>query len=277
MGILEEMRDLLKSIDANVAKIVNQNPDPPIEKDWPNKPANFRTLSESYCSGLIDGQYGDDWIPNGDGWKIVNNVPPGTIYPPDYPPFSNTPRGYSLNGTGCYDFVYPRGMRLGTAPSTIYFGYGGNGYEALWTHEVYFGAVFKMVKPFDLNAVGNKLMFIFNGGGGSGGQMFVSVGTDELLHAWPEFPNLAPDQVNWHGTTKVTQGDWHCLEWYTNQESGEMKIWLDNNLEIHEPNKCKNEVVIDMVQLSPTFGGNGEEFKRWEDHLLFEKIIICKR
>src|SRR5207245_972357 len=130
--------------------------------------------------------------------------------------------GDPFSTASVYDFVYPQGMVEGSAPATVYYN--------LSASEVYAGFWWKPSSPFDLGPNGNKIAFLFNGGGGAGGQQFLILRPDGRLHVLPEYPGdyrwRAPN-VN---ATLVTLGVWHRVEWYASK-AGTLKWWLDGVLQ----------------------------------------------
>jgi hypothetical protein len=168
-----------------------------------------------------------------------------------------------------YDFVYPAGMVEGTAPSTVYY-YGLN------ADEVYAGFWWKASSPFDYGPNGNKLAFIFNGGGSAGGQQFLILKSDGLLHMLPEYPGdyrWRPPNVN---ATVVTLGQWHRIEWFTNRITGALKWWLDGVLQ-GSYTDVTSSYKFDMFQFSPTWGGNSGARKKQTDHYWFDHAHLSKR
>src|SRR5204862_3223387 len=131
-----------------------------------------------------------------------------------------------------YDVVYPEGMVEGVAPTTVYYPRSASGTtarlrrmlgidrEGLASPEVYVGLWWKPSSPFDLGPNGNKIAFLFNGGGAAGGQQFMILMPDRRLHVLPEYPG----DFHWRDpnvhATEVTLGAWHRIEWYCQLSSG---------------------------------------------------------
>jgi hypothetical protein len=167
-------------------------------------------------------------------------------------------------------------MRLGTAPSTVYKAWSA---AQNWGYrEIYCAWWGKLSDPYDFDNVGQKMTFLFNGGGGVGGQAFMSIGTDMRTYVMPEYPDPPPigpayhiRTVNQPDVVLYTPGVWHLSEWYlklpvTNDPANSLlRWWLDGKLQ-GEYNDVWNAYPMDMFQFSPTFGGNGEFFKQWDDH-----------
>ena len=168
-----------------------------------------------------------------------------------------------------YDFVYPQGMVEGNAPATVYF-------AGLNNSEVYVGFYWKASSPFDTGPDGNKIAFIFNGGGSAGGQQFLILKPDGMLHVLPEYPGVYKWRDPNVNATTVTLGVWHKVEWYTNVSTGVMKFWLDGVLQ-GSYTDVVNPVKFDMFQFSPTWGGNIGAIKKETDHYWFDQVHLAVR
>jgi len=237
----------------------------PVASSWPNEPTGMTLLSD----WGMDQQppfSGDVPIVGSSGWKIVSQASPGS------------PRGWvervldataPLSPSNVYDFVYPQGMVEGNAPGTVYF-------DGIGRKEVYAGFWWKASSPFDFGPDGNKIAFIFNGGGGAGGQQFIILLPDGKLHVLPEYPG----DFRWRdpnvNATTVTLGAWHRIEWYTNVTTGTMKFWLDGVLQ-GSYTDVKNTFNFDMFQFSPTWGGNIGAIKHERDHYWFDHVHLSAR
>jgi hypothetical protein len=292
MGILEEMRDLLISIDN---KLTLPTP-PPSNNKWPNEPnwTKKKVLADWDMTGSPDGLYGDD--PVGDqGFRLINNHPPGMLFGPDMgPEYDGTPCGYSLakelsdapySPRNTYDFVYPKGMRLGTAPSTVYKAWSA---AQNWGYrEIYCAWMCKISEPFDYSTNGQKMCFLFNGGGGVGGQSFICIAPDKRIAVMPEYPDPDPSSPAYRirypnqktGLVLMEPNTWRLIEWYqklpeenTPSESS-LKWWVDGMLQGNY-NDVWNKFPMDMFQFSPTFGGNGNVYKTEEDHFYVDHVRI---
>ena len=205
---------------------------------------------------------GDVAIAGSQGWRVVYEMTPGrangwveqSIDP-------SAPRSPS----SVYDFVFPEGMVEGHAPATVYY--------RLAAREVYAAFWWKPSVPFDVGPNGNKIAFLFNGGGAEGGQQFLILRRDGLLHVLPEYrgdfqwrsPNVS--------ATPVTLGAWHLIEWHVQLSTGTLKWWLDGSLQGHHTD-VRNDVAFDMFQISPTFGGNTGARKRQTDHYYFDHLRL---
>jgi hypothetical protein len=236
-----------------------------VTTSWPNEPSGMTVVSD----WGLDQQppfSGDVPIPGASGWKIVSQAAPGS------------PRGWvervidataPISPSNVYDFVYPQGMVEGNAPGTVYF----NGINK---KEVYVGFWWKASSPFDYGPNGNKIAFIFNGGGGAGGQQFLILMPDGKLRVLPEYPGdyvWRPSNVN---ATTVTLGAWHQIEWYSNVTTGVNKWWLDGVLQGSHTN-VTNSFNFDMFQFSPTWGGNTGARKAQTDHYWFDHVHLSIR
>ena len=141
--------------------------------------------------------------------------------------------------------------------------------------EVYVGFWWKASAPFDYGPNGNKVAFIFNGGGGAGGQQFMILKSDGKLHVLPEYPG----DFRWRdpnvNSTTVTLGVWHRVEWYATK-TGTMKWWLDGVLQ-GSYTDASNSFNFDMFQFSPTWGGNVGARKSETDHYWFDHVHLSVR
>jgi hypothetical protein len=232
---------------------------------WPNEPAGMTLLSDW---GLDQDPpfSGDVSIVGSGGWKIVSQASIGS---PRGWVVRTADAGAPLSPSNVYDFVYPQGMIEGNAPGTVYF----NGINR---KEVYVGFWWKASSPFDYGPDGNKIAFIFNGGGGAGGQQFIILKGDGKLHVLPEYPG----DFRWRdpnvNATTVSLGVWHRIEWYTNVTTGTMKYWLDGVLQ-GSYTDVTNSFNFDMFQFSPTWGGNIGAIKHETDHYWFDHVRLSAR
>jgi hypothetical protein len=248
------------------------NPEPPL--GFPNQPAHMTQVSDYMLDDTVEGKYGQD--PLGDGWIIVNNHPPGTIISGWGPPWDGSPYGWALSPAdnsapysppSVVDYVYPVGMVEGHGPCTIY--------RPVYGKEGYFGFYWKVSDPFDYCIVGTKICFFFCGTDqGDTGQEFLSMGTNGLLHAFPEFLPPVHDGQGVMGKTFVTLGVWHLIEWYTNIETGKLKVWMDNKLEI-EADYFTNPGRFVEIKVAPTLGGNNGGILKLENHYYYDHFRVA--
>ena len=135
------------------------------------------------------------------------------------------------------------------------------------------GFWWKPSAPFDVGPNGNKIAFLFNGGGDSGGQQFLILMPDGRLHVLPEYPN----DFRWRrpnvNATPVTLGAWHRIEWYAQLSTGTLEWWLDGVLQGSHTD-VRNAHAFDMFQFSPTWGGNTGARKRQTDHYWFDHLRL---
>jgi hypothetical protein len=204
-------------------------------------------------------------IAGSGGWRVVYEVAPGRASGwVEHTVDSLAPR----SSPHVYDFVFPEGMVEGYAPATVYY--------RLAATEIYAAFWWKPSAPFDLGPNGNKIAFLFNGGGASGGQQFLILRRDGLLHVLPEYRG----DFQWRSpnvnATPVMLGSWHFVEWYVQLSSGTLKWWLDGALQGHHAD-VRNDSAFDMFQLSPTFGGNTGARKRHTDHYYFDHLRLSIR
>jgi hypothetical protein len=249
----------------------------------PNEPAGLTVVSD-WGFDQEPPAVGDVPIPGSPDWSIVFGPPPG--------PLSGAVRltadpAAPSSPPGVYDFVYPQGMVEGTAPGTVYYPRGAEGLAArlrlfakgndgLGTNEVYVALWWKPSAPFDLGPNGNKIAFLFNGGGDAGGQQFLIMLPDQRLHVLPEYPG----DFRWRdpnvNATTVRLGAWHKIEWYSQLSTGTLKWWLDGVLQ-GSHSDVRNPHDFDIFKLSPTWGGNTGARKRQTDHYWFDHIRISVR
>ena len=237
---------------------------PPSEPAWPNEPAELTLLSDWGLDQAVPSA-GDVAIPGSSGWHVVANAAPGS------------PGGWAertldasapLSASQVYDFVYPQGMIEGEAPAAVYY--------PLTADEVYAGFWWKPSSPFDPGPNGNKIAFIFNGGGDGGGQQFIILKPDLLLHVLPEYPGDYRWRTPNVNATPVTLGVWHRVEWYTNRLNGTLRWWLDGVLQGSHTDVTPR-VRFDMFQFNPTWGGNSGARKRQTDHYWFDHVRLRAR
>jgi len=227
---------------------------------------------------------GDVAIPNSPGWSVVYGTPADPAY--GSVRLINDP-GAPLSPPGVYDVEYPKGMVEGTAPTTVYYPRSAGGIagqvgrllsagEGLGSPEVFVGLWWKPSAPFDLGPNGNKIAFLFNGGGATGGQQFLILLPDGRLHVLPEYPR----DFRWRhpnvNPTVVTLGTWHRIEWYANVRSGALRWWLDGTLQ-GSHDDVTNAYEFDVFKLSPTWGGNTGARKRETDHYWFDHVRLSVR
>jgi hypothetical protein len=200
------------------------------------------------------------------GWKVVYEKPSGWTYG-----FAErvADTAAPASPSNLYDFVYPQGMVEGNAPATVYF-------TNLNATELYAGFWWKPSSPFDYGPNGNKIAFMFNGGGGAGGQQFLHLQNDGRLHVLPEYPGDNRWRTPNVNPTVVTLGQWHRVEWYSNRVTGTLKWWLDGVLQ-GSYTDVFNSYSFDMFQFSPTWGGNSGARKRQTDHYWFDHVHLSSR
>jgi hypothetical protein len=265
----------------------SSNPAPPssgASTSWPHEPAGLRVVADwgfDQPPPLTD----DVPIPGSPGWSVVYGLPPdpanGTV--------ALVADGRApLSPPNVYDVVYPQGMVEGLAPTTVYYPRSSSGIaarvrrllgsdrEGLKSAEAYVGLWWKPSSPFDFGPNGNKIAFLFNGGGAEGGQQFLILKPDGRLHVLPEYPG----DFRWRdpnvNQTEVALGEWHCIEWYSNVRTGTLKWWLDGVLQGRHTD-VRNTYDFDVFKLSPTWGGNTGARKRETDHYWFDHVRISVR
>jgi hypothetical protein len=225
---------------------------------------------------------GDVAIPDSPDWSVVYGTPPG----PDRGWIRRvTDPSAPMSPPYVYDFEYPKGMVEGVAPGTVYFPShpGRLGAHLPWSSspladadEVYVGFWWRPSSPFDTGPNGNKIAFLFNGGGATGGQQFLIMLPDKRLHVLPEYPG----DYRWRkpnvNATEVTLARWHRIEWHAQLSTGTMKWWLDGEMQGSHTD-VTNPQKFDMFQFSPTWGGNTGARKRETDHYFFDHVRVSVR
>lgn len=236
----------------------------PGDGSWPNEPPGL-TLRTSWGFDAELPTAGDVPIPGSAGWNVVyersSSVARASVQRVSDP-------GAPFSPSSVYDFVYPEGMVEGTAPATVYY--------TLTAREVYAAFWWKPSAPFDLGPNGNKIAFLFNGGGDAGGQQFLMLRRDGLLHVLPEYPGDFRWRAPNISPTAVTLGAWHRIEWYADCSTGALKWWLDGVLQ-GSYSDVRNPFDFDMFQFSPTWGGNTGARKRQTDHYWFDHVYLSAR
>ena len=231
---------------------------------WPNEPPGMTVLTDWAMDQAVPGS-GDVPIGGSLGWRVVHEVTSGST------------RGRAEQGRDAtapfsppnvYDFIFPAGMLEGYAPATVYYPFDAR--------EVYVGFWWKPSSPFDLGPNGNKIAFLFNGGGSTGGQQFLILRRDGLLHVLPEYRGDFRWRTPNVNATPVALGSWHLIEWYAQLSNGTLRWWLDGVVQ-GQYDDVRNATAFDMFQLSPTFGGNTGARKRQTDHYWFDHLRLSIR
>lgn len=242
-----------------------------LDTGWPNEPEGL-TLLTDWGLDQEPPNAGDAFIGGSPGWSVVT---PRGFSPAEgfTAPQGRMQRSKDTSARQSppfvYEMIYPEGMIEGRAPATIY-------YAPLGAREVYAGFWWKPSSPFDLGPNGNKIAFLFNGGGDRGGQLFIALLPDRRLHVLTEFPH----DVSWRhpnvSSTRVELGEWHQIEWYCNLSTGVVKWWLDGEL-LGSHQNLSNPVPFDMFQFSPTWGGNSGARKQQTDRYWFDHVRLSVR
>jgi hypothetical protein len=231
---------------------------------WPNEPPGLTVLSD-WGFDQIPPTADDLPIPGSPGWHVFNQLPPGSAQ--GWAQRSADPTA-PLSPSSVYDFVFPEGMVEGTAPSTIY-------YDGFSADEVYVGFWWQPSSPFDFGPNGNKIAFLFNGGGATG-QQFLMLRPDGRLHVLPDYPG----DFRWRepnvNATVVTLGVWHRIEWYSRRSTGTLKWWLDGVLQ-GDHHDVSHPHPFDLFEISPTWGGNIGARKLQTDHYWFDHVHLSVR
>ena len=223
---------------------------------WPNEPVGLTVLTDWAEDAVVGG-----------GWRNAYPV--------------SLAKGYVSivrDGTARWSppnvlqFFYPIGFPTGVAPATVY-------YDMAATKELYAGFWWKASNPWQDNAAGNKIAFMFAQSGD--GQMFImmnGVGAPRHLVVTTEFPgdnrNLWPNVSN----PDVTLGVWHRIEWSAkysttgSSRDGIVQWWLDGvRVGSYTDVQLPGDAGFLDFQFSPTFGGTGpvktENDYYWVDHV----------
>jgi len=259
--VLAIARDAAGNVATSSISVNVNNVTASTDPNWPNEP------------GLVPIS---DWFfdsapsPSGDvpigasGWNVVANAAVGS--PRGWATLTSDPS--APGGSTVFDFVYPQGMVEGNAPATVYHNVRGD--------QMYVGFWWKPSAPFDYGPNGNKVAFMFNGGGGAGGQSFLILNTSGTLSVLPEYPGSTTWRMPNVSATPVSLGQWHRVEWYANRLTGALKWWLDGVLQ-GSYNDAPNPYPFDMFQFSPTWGGNVGARKAQTDHYWFGHVHLTVR
>jgi hypothetical protein len=232
---------------------------------WPNEPAGMVLRSDWGMDQALPTA-GDVPIPGSPGWRVVGNSPSGSSG--GWAVRMSDP-GAPFSSPNVYDFVYPQGMVEGDAPATVY-------YPSLGANELYVGFWWKPSSPFDYGPNGNKIAFMFNGGGQTGGQQFLILKPDGRLHVLPEYPGDYQWRTPNVNATFVTLGAWHRIEWYSHRTNGTLKWWLDGVLQGSYTDVTSGHA-FDEFKFSPTWGGNSGATKDQTDHYWYDHVRLSTR
>ena len=232
---------------------------------WPNEPPGLRLVADWGLDSAPPAS-GDVPIPGSGGWRVVANRAVNSSR--GWVQLAADPGG-PASAPSVYDFVYPEGMVEGDAPATVY-------HNNLAARAMYVAFWWKTSAPFDRGPNGNKIAFMFNGGGDGGGQTYMALHPDGRLHVLPE----SPGDFRWReplpGAAVVSPGDWHLVEWFADLSDGTLKWWFDGAL--HGSHRdFTNTHDFDMFQFSPTWGGNTGARKRHTDHYWFDHVRLSIR
>jgi hypothetical protein len=232
---------------------------------WPNEPAGFSVVTDW---GMDEPLPAPDDVPivGSPDWNIIADSAQAALGQAIVQ--LSTDPGAPFSPPNVYDFIYPKGMVEGNAPATVY--------RLLTADAVYAGMWWKPSSPFDMGPNGNKIAFLFNGGGASGGQQFIILTPGGVLSVLPEYPGDYRWRTPNVTATPVRLGAWHKLEWFADRQSGALRWWLDGILQ-GSYNDAPNPVPFNMFQLSPTWGGNSGAVKRETDHYWFDHVHVSAR
>ena len=229
---------------------------PPASGGWPDEPVGLTVLTDWAEDAVVGGGWGNAY-PVSLAKGYVSIVRDGTARwsPPNV-----------------LHFFYPIGFPTGVAPATVY-------YDMAATKELYAVFWWKASNPWQDNAAGNKIAFMFAQSGD--GQMFImmnGVGAPRHLVVTTEFPgdnrNLWPNVSN----PDVTLGVWHRIEWSAkysttgSSRDGIVQWWLDGvRVGSYTDVQLPGDAGFLDFQFSPTFGGTGpvktENDYYWVDHV----------
>jgi TolB protein len=247
----------------------------PAASAWPNEPANATLISDWAMNNPPTHrphpfQPTDEPISGSPGWGVVYEEPVGPDLPATDVVLGTDPSALMSPDT-VYDFVFPAGMMEGYAPGTVYRGVSPT------VRQLYVGFWWKASNQFDIGPNGNKVAFIFNGGGDTGGQIVLMMGhngTDRVLSVLPEYPgDFVWREPNQPGAAVVTLDVWHQIEWLINLDTHVLQWWMDGELQ-GSYTDLTNPVDIDGFEFSPTFGGNIGATKQTTDHFWFDHVHL---
>jgi hypothetical protein len=235
------------------------------DSPWPNEPAGFTVLTD-WGLDQEPPDAGDAFIGGSPGWRVVRAAgfagAEGRMQ-------RSTDASARMSPPFVYEMVYPEGMVEGRSPATVY-------YAPLDAREIYAGFWWKPSAPFDLGPNGTKIAFLFNGGGDKGGQQFLAFQPDRRLQVTTEYPGDVNNRRPNANAARVTLGEWHQIEWYSNLSTGVLKWWLDGVL-VGSHQDVTNPVPFDMFQFSPTWGGNSGARKQQTDRYWFDHVRLSVR
>jgi hypothetical protein len=225
----------------------------PRSTGWPNEPAGFTVVtdyafSDGYPTGSGIGCSGG-WVLYNDG-GLITSASDATA--PQSPPLVT-------------QYTYPTGWVAGSGPGSILYDLSAD------TKTAYFGFWWKCSNPWQTQEQGNKILFVKSANFSD--QFFVMMRYDGLLDLTTEYPS---DNRNFTGSTVVSYGVWHRIEWLGNYATGQMQLWLDGKLDITASGVVfPNDTGFREFDFNPTWGGQGgtktETDYFWYDHAHLSK------
>ncbi|SRR6266851_3888842 len=247
--------------NGTAAIVVTAAPPPPPGGAWPHEPAGFTLISDyGFGDPLPIGQGVS--IAGSGGWSINNDglvTRSSDNAAPASPPF-------------VAQYSYPVGFADGNDPGTLFYTLPGG------INELYIGFYWKPSNPWQLHpSADNKIAFQFAGGGGAGGQIFISMYTDRTLRMVSEFStgNVAlPANVQ---ADRVTLGQWHLIEIYMNKATSTVRFWLDGVLQGQYTNLLYPAQNFDEFKIAPTWGGSIGTTKTEQDYYWYDHVRLSRR
>jgi hypothetical protein len=157
-------------------------------------------------------------------------------------------------------YTYPIGWPSGSGPGSILYDLSAD------TKTAYFGFWWKCSNPWQNQGITNKILFVKSAN--LTNQFFIQMDGNWHMVVTTEY---STDNRNFAGSTVVTCGVWHRLEWYGNYSTGQMKLWLDGALEVTASGVVfPNDTGFHEFDFNPTWGGIGgtktETDYFWYDH-----------
>jgi len=227
----------------------------PSSGGWPNEPAGFTVVTDY---GFGDAYPYGSAIALSGGWTLYNTNNGGLITSASD---ATAPQSPPLVA----QYTYPIGWPAGSGPGSILYDLSVD------TKTAYFGFWWKCSNPWQTQTVGNKILFIKSANGTN--QQFVWMDNNGHMAITTEY---STDNRNFVGSTVVTCGVWHRIEWYGNYSTGQMMLWLDGALQITSSGVVfPPDAGFHEFDFNPTWGGTGGT-KTETDYFWFDHAHLSK-